>query len=82
MMYMNKKEVLEIKKQFKPDNCAITKICTCYVDHERNKIAESVNSFLTLPEEEQFKYFDILKNTLSGTLEKNLLDIELGSNQT
>ena len=24
---MNKKEVLEIRKQFTPENCAITRIC-------------------------------------------------------
>ena len=24
---MNKKEVLEIRKQFSPENCAITRIC-------------------------------------------------------
>ena len=32
---MNKKEVLEIRKQFSPKNCAITKICGCYVDYEK-----------------------------------------------
>ena len=32
---MNKKEVLEIRKQFSPENCAITRICGCYVDHEQ-----------------------------------------------
>ena len=30
--YMNKKEVLEIRKQFSPKNGAITKICGGYVD--------------------------------------------------
>lgn len=34
---MNKKEVLEIRKQFSPENCAITRICGCYVDHEKRK---------------------------------------------
>ena len=34
---MNKKEILEIRKQFTPKNCAITRICGCYVDHEKNK---------------------------------------------
>ena len=34
---MNKKEVSEIKKQFTPDNCAITRICGCYVDGEKIK---------------------------------------------
>ena len=31
---MNKKEISEIKKQFTPNNCAITRICVCYVDGE------------------------------------------------
>ena len=37
---MNKKEVLEIRKQFSPENCAITRICGCYVDHEKEKKME------------------------------------------
>ena len=73
---MNKKEVLEIRKQFTPANCAITRICGCYVDHEKTKRLESKDAFLALPEEEAFKYFDIFKKTLSGTLGKNLLNME------
>ena len=73
---MNKKEVLEIRKQFTPDNCAITRICGCYVDHEKEKKAELKKAFLSLPEEEAFKYFDIFKHTLSGTLGKNLINME------
>ena len=56
---MNKKEILEIRKQFTPANCAITRICGCYVDHEKEKKMESKEAFLSLPEEEAFKYFDI-----------------------
>lgn len=73
---MNRKEVLEIRKQFTPDNCAITRICGCYVDHEKNIIFESKDAFLSLPEEEEFKYFEIFRHTLSGTLGKNLVDME------
>ena len=73
---MNKKEVLEIKKQFTPENCAITRICGCYVDHEKNIILESKDAFLSLPEEEEFKYFEIFKHTLAGTLGKNLVGME------
>ena len=65
---MNKKEVLEIRKQFSPKNCAITKICGCYVDYEKNKKMESKDAFLALPEEEAFKYFDIFKKTLSRSI--------------
>lgn len=73
---MNKKEILEIRKQFTPANCAITRICGCYVDHEKTKKMESKDAFLSLPEEEAFKYFDIFKKTLSGAVGKNMLNLE------
>lgn len=73
---MNKKEISEIRKQFTPANCAISRICGCYVDHEKNKKFETKSSFLTLPEEEEFKYFDIFKHTLGGTLGKHLVNME------
>ena len=62
---MNKKEISEIKKQFTPNNCAITRICGCYVDGEKNKKTKLKEAFLSLSEEEMFKYFEIFKKTLS-----------------
>ena len=73
---MNKKEISEIKKQFTPANCDITRICGCYVDAEKNKKTELKEAFLSLSEEEMFKYFEIFKKTLSGTLGKNLMNME------
>ncbi len=73
---MNKKEISEIKKQFTPSHCAITRICGCYVDGEKEKKAQMIEMFLSLPEEEMFKYFDIFRKTLSGTLGKNLVNME------
>ena len=73
---MNKKEANEIKKLFTPANCAITRICGCYVDSEKNKKTELKEAFLSLPEEEAFKYFTIFRNALSGTLGKNLINME------
>ena len=73
---MNKKEVLEIRKQFTPANCAIARICGCYVDHEKNKKLQTKEAFLSLPEEEAFKYFDIFRKTLSGSIGKNLLNLD------
>lgn len=73
---MNKKEISEIKKQLTPENCAITRICGCYVDSEKNKKTEIVEAFLSLPEEERFKYFDLFRKTLSGTAGKNLLTMD------
>lgn len=73
---MNKKEIAEIKKQFSPANCAITRICGCYVDGEKTIKTKSKDAFLSLPEEEMFKYFDLFKKTLSGGIGKNLMDME------
>ena len=73
---MNKKEISEIKKQFTPDRCSITRICGCYVDGEKNKKTELKEAFLSLSEEESFKYFEIFKKTLSGTIGKNLINME------
>lgn len=73
---MNKKECNEIKKLFSPANCAISRICGCYVDAEKNKKAELKEAFLSLPEEEAFKYFTIFKNGLSGAIGKNLVNME------
>ena len=73
---MNKKEISEIKKQFTPSRCAITRICGCYVNGEKEKKAQMKEMFLSLPEEEMFKYFDIFRKTLSGTIGKNLVNME------
>lgn len=73
---MNKKEISEIKKQFTPSNCAITRICGCYVNGEKEKKSTFKQAFLSLPEEEMFKYFDIFRKSLSGTIGKNLINME------
>lgn len=73
---MNKKEILEIRRQFTPDRCAVTRICGCYVDHEKEKKTELKKAFLSLPEEEAYKYFDIFRHTLSGSIGKNMLNMD------
>lgn len=73
---MNKKEVLEIRKQYKPEDCSITRICGCYVNGDKEIIAKSKEAFLSLPDEEIFKYLTLFKQTLSGTIGKNLINME------
>lgn len=73
---MNKKEISEIKKIMNPEHSVITKICGCYVDGEKEIKFTSKEAFHSLSEEEAFKYFDIFRHTLSGTIGKNLLNIE------
>ena len=73
---MTKQEISEIKRLFTIKNCSITRICGCYVDGEKNKKTELKQAFLALPEEEMFKYFEIFRKSLSGSLGKNLLNLE------
>ncbi len=73
---MISKEILEIKKQFEPEHCTISRLCGCYVDHEKNRKYEVNRSFLSLQEEEAFKYFEIFKQTLTGTIGKKLINME------
>ncbi|MBD5547250.1 MAG: DUF4317 domain-containing protein [Lachnospiraceae bacterium] len=73
---MIKQEINEIKRLYTPSNCSITRICGCYVDGEKNKKTEFKEAFLSLPEEEIFKYFELLRKTLSGSIGKNMLNLE------
>jgi hypothetical protein len=69
-------EILEIRKQFKHENCSITRFSGCYVDGEKTIKTKFTETFLGMPEEETFKYFEIFKKTLSGTIGKNLINME------
>lgn len=73
---MNKKEVLELKRRFKKEACTFTRICGCYVDGEKNRVTNFGETFLNLEDEELYKYLEIAKKTLSGTLGNNLLQLD------
>lgn len=73
---MNKKEILEIKKLFTNERCCIQRICGCYVDGNKNIVTTFKDAFLSLPDEEIFKYYTIFRSALSGTIGKNLLNME------
>lgn len=73
---MIKQEINEIKRLYTPSHCSITRICGCYVDGEKNKKTDFKEAFLSLPEEEIFKYFELLRKALSGSLGKNMLNLE------
>ena len=74
---MNKKDILELKKRFKKEACTFTRLCGCYVDADRNKITSFFGqTFLNLDDEEFYKYLEIAKKVLSGTIGNNLLELE------
>ena len=73
---MQTKEFNEVKKQFKITNCNISRLRGCYVNDKKEKVSYINHTFLNLPEEEQHKYLEILKKTLTGKIGKNLLDMK------
>ena len=73
---MNKKEVLELKRRFKKDAATFTQLVGCYVDCNHNKVCKFGGKFLTLKEDEYYKYLEIANKVLSGTLGNNLLNLD------
>lgn len=73
---MNKKDILELKRRFKKDACTFTRLCGCYVDADHNKVTSFGETFLNLEDEEFYKYLEITKKVMSGTIGNNLLELE------
>ena len=72
---MRKKDILELKRRLKKDYCTFTKLCGCYVSGEKHIISTFRETFLNLEEEEYFKYLEIAKKVMSGTLGNNILEL-------
>ena len=78
---MRKKDILELKKRFKKDHCTFTKMCGCYVNGEKNILLKFRETFLNLEEDDYFKYLEIAKKVLSGTIENNILELNFELNE-
>ena len=73
---MNKKEVLELKRRLKKDQATFSRLVGCYVDCNHEKVCKFGGKFLTLEEDEYYKYLEISNKVLSGTLGNNLLNMQ------
>ncbi len=78
---MRKKDILELKRRFKKDQCTFTKICGCYVNGEKHVILKFRETFLNLDDDEYFKYLEIAKKVLSGTVGNNILELNFPTNE-
>ncbi len=72
---MEKKEVMELKRRLKKEACTISKLAGCYVDSAKEKVCTFTEDFLSLEEEEFFKYLEIANKALSGTVGNNLIQL-------
>lgn len=78
---MTEKEVAEIRRHFNIDKTNIKCIRGCYVNENKDIISDFNQFFGTMPKDESEEILAIIKKTLSGTLGKNLIDIEFTNQQ-
>lgn len=78
---MNQKEVNELRRRFRPEKNAISRIYGCYVNGNREIVSYLDTSLGLMPEEEVELYLARLKKALTGSLGKNLIDIVFSTQQ-
>jgi len=78
---MTTKELGELRRRFRPDKNAISRIYGCYVNSSKEVIAYLDESLGRLTQEESEKYLSLLKKALSGTQGRNLIDIVFTTQQ-
>lgn len=78
---MNQKELREIRKRFNLERDSISHVYGCYVNAAKDIVAEMDMSMGIMEQEEAELYLKLLKKSISGTLGRNLLDIEFSTAQ-
>lgn len=78
---MNKKEIAEIRRRLTPERATASRIRGCYVNSNREIVSMFACTPNTMPEEEAEKYLSIFKKALSGTPDKNLINLEFSTEQ-
>ena len=78
---MNEKEVGELRRRFKADKSAITHVRGCYVNEKKEIVSQFDQPLALMSEEESEKLLAILRRTLSGGIDRNLIDISFATKQ-
>ena len=73
---MIEKEIAELRRRFRPDRSGVSHVRGCYVNANGEIISQFDQSLGVMTQDENERIFTVLRKTLSGTLGKNLLDIE------
>ncbi len=78
---MNQKEVSELRRRWRLEKNAVSRIYGCFVNANKEIVADLDESLGMMSQEEGEQYLSLLKKTLSGTLGKNLIDIVFSTQQ-
>ena len=78
---MNQKEVSELRRRWRLEKNAVSRIYGCFVNANKEIVADLDESLGMMSQDEGEQYLSLLKKTLSGTLGKNLIDIVFSTQQ-
>lgn len=78
---MNIKEVAEIRRRYRPDRSNITHVRGCFVNEQKEIISEFDQSIGMMNEDDSEQMLKLLRKTLSGSIGRNLFDIEFSTKQ-
>ena len=78
---MNAREIGEIRRRVRRDRSNMTAIYGCYVNSQKEIISSFKQSTAMMPDNEAEKYFGVLKRALSGSVGKNLIDVNFRTAQ-
>ena len=78
---MNDKEIAELRRRFRADRTGISRIRGAYVNEKREIISELDQSVALMTETEADELLSLLKKTMSGKVDTNLLDIHFTTQQ-
>ena len=78
---LNEKEIAEIRRRFNPQKTNIIGVHGCYVNENREIVAEFNQPLAALTQDETESMLALLKKLLSGVLDRNLIDIEFSNEQ-
>lgn len=78
---MNTKEIGEIRRHLRRDRSNITRLYGVYVNDNKEIISQFSQSTGMMSENEGEKYFALLRRVLSGSIGKNLVDINFKTAQ-
>lgn len=71
---MKKTEIMELRKLYrKKDDCSIRQIAYGYISADKEIKSIRHGTFLTLDEGEQFKYLEIIKKGMAGSIGKDIV---------
>lgn len=81
-MNITNRDVLELRRRLTKKSCTFDQMCGCYVDSNKQILLKFNDFFQDLEDQEYFKYLEIAKKVLSGSLGNALLELEFNSNDT